>query len=75
MTAGIDMALTVTAEIAGEDYAQTVQLAIEYAPAPPFDSGTPDRARPEIVAAARKRLESLGAERWPLHSGSYRSAV
>jgi len=64
VTAGIDMALTVTAEIAGEDYAQTVQLAIEYAPAPPFDSGTPDRARPEIVAAARKRLESLGAERW-----------
>jgi cyclohexyl-isocyanide hydratase len=64
VTAGIDMALTVTAEIAGEDYAQTVQLAIEYAPAPPFDSGTPDRARPEIVAAARKRLESLGADRW-----------
>jgi cyclohexyl-isocyanide hydratase len=64
VTAGIDMALTVTAQIAGEDYAQTVQLAIEYAPAPPFDSGTPDRARPEIVAAARKRLESLGAERW-----------
>jgi len=64
VTAGIDMALTVTAEIAGEDYAQTVQLAIEYAPAPPFDSGTPDCARPEIVAAARKRLESLGAGRW-----------
>lgn len=63
VTAGIDMALTVIAEIAGEDYAQTVQLAIEYAPAPPFDSGTPDRARPEIVAAARKRIESLAAER------------
>jgi cyclohexyl-isocyanide hydratase len=64
VTAGIDMALTVMAEVAGEDYAQTVQLGIEYAPAPPFDSGTPDRARPEIVAIARKRLESLGAERW-----------
>jgi transcriptional regulator GlxA family with amidase domain len=64
VTAGIDMALTVIAEIAGEDFAQTVQLAIEYAPAPPFDSGTPERARPEIVAIARKRLESLGAERW-----------
>jgi len=64
VTAGIDMALTVLAEIAGEDYAQTVQLAIEYAPAPPFDSGTPDCARPEIVAAARNRLESLGAGRW-----------
>ena len=64
VTAGIDMALTVIAEIAGADYAQTVQLAIEYAPAPPFDSGMPDSARPEIVAAARKRLESLGGERW-----------
>src|SRR5580658_10533565 len=52
VTAGIDMALTVMAEVAGEDYAQTVQLGIEYAPAPPFDSGTPDRARPEIVAIA-----------------------
>ena len=64
VTAGIDMALTVTAEIAGEDYAQSLQLAIEYAPAPPFDSGTPDRARPEILAAARKRLDSLAPERW-----------
>jgi len=64
VTAGIDMALTVMAEIAGEDYAQTVQLGIEYAPAPPFDSGTPECARPEIVAAARQRLESFGAERW-----------
>ncbi|MGH9625372.1 MAG: DJ-1/PfpI family protein, partial [Bryobacteraceae bacterium] len=47
VTAGIDMALTVMAEIAGADYAQTVQLAIEYAPAPPYDSGRPERARPE----------------------------
>jgi cyclohexyl-isocyanide hydratase len=53
VTAGIDMALTVMAEIAGVDFAQTVQLAIEYAPAPPFDSGRPERARPEIVETAR----------------------
>jgi cyclohexyl-isocyanide hydratase len=53
----------VMAEIAGADYAQTVQLAIEYAPAPPFDSGRPERARPEIVAAARKRLDANHAER------------
>ena len=59
VTAGIDMALAVMAEIAGADYAQTVQLAIEYAPDPPFDSGRPERARPEIVAAARKRLDSM----------------
>jgi len=38
VTAGIDFALTVMAEIAGDDYAQLVQLSIEYAPAPPFNS-------------------------------------
>jgi cyclohexyl-isocyanide hydratase len=62
VTAGIDMALTVMAEIAGIDYAQTVQLALEYAPEPPFDSGRPERARPEIVAAAQKRLDVIRAE-------------
>lgn len=59
VTAGIDMALTVVAEIAGADYAQTVQLGIEYAPMPPFDSGRPERARPEILAIARKRSDSV----------------
>jgi cyclohexyl-isocyanide hydratase len=63
VTAGIDMALTVFAEIAGEDLAQTVQLAIEYAPMPPFDSGRLENARPEIIAAARKRSDDLRAER------------
>jgi putative intracellular protease/amidase len=58
VTAGIDMALTVVGEIAGADFAEVVQLAIEYAPAPPFDAGRPERARPQIVAAARRRLES-----------------
>jgi cyclohexyl-isocyanide hydratase len=57
------MALTVMAEIAGMEYAQTVQLAIEYAPAPPFDSGRPERARPEVVAAAEKRLNSIRGDR------------
>jgi cyclohexyl-isocyanide hydratase len=63
VTAGIDMALTVLAEIAGADYAQAVQLGIEYAPRPPFDSGRPETARPEILAAARKRSEAVRAER------------
>ncbi len=63
VTAGIDMALTVLAEIAGADYAQTVQLTIEYAPEPPFDCGRPELARPEIVAAAQKRLDAMRAER------------
>src|ERR1700722_4690576 len=63
VTAGIDMALAVMAQIAGVDYAQTVQLAMEYAPEPPFDCGRPERARPDILVAARKRLDSIGAER------------
>jgi transcriptional regulator GlxA family with amidase domain len=63
VTAGIDMALTVVAESAGADYAQTVQLGIEYAPMPPFDCGRPERARPEIVAAASRRLDAMREER------------
>lgn len=51
VTAGIDFALTVVAEIAGADVAQTIQLAIEYDPAPPFDSGSPERA-PDGVRSA-----------------------
>jgi cyclohexyl-isocyanide hydratase len=63
VTAGIDMALSVMADIAGADYAQAVQLALEYAPAPPFDCGRPERARPEIVAAALKRMDAVRAQR------------
>ena len=61
VTAGIDMALTVVAEVAGQHMAEAVQLAIEYAPAPPFDSGRPELARAEVLAAVRRRLDS----RWP----------
>ena len=63
VTAGIDMALTVMAEIAGADYAQTAQLAIEYAPLPPFVCGRPELARQEIVAAARTRLDAIREDR------------
>ncbi|MGC1520099.1 MAG: DJ-1/PfpI family protein [Steroidobacteraceae bacterium] len=63
VTAGIDMALAVMAEIAGVNYAEVVQLALEYSPEPPFDSGRPERARPEVVAAALKRLDSIRVER------------
>ncbi|MBS0581011.1 MAG: DJ-1/PfpI family protein [Proteobacteria bacterium] len=61
VTAGIDMALTVLAEIAGRDFAESVQLGIEYAPQPPFASGHPEAARAPVVAAARGRLDSI----WP----------
>lgn len=55
VTAGIDFALTVVAEIAGAEYAQAVQLGIEYAPAPPFDAGRPESAPPEVLAAVERR--------------------
>lgn len=63
VTAGIDMALTVMAEVAGEDFAQAVELAMEYAPEPPFASGRPELARPEILATVRGRFERVFAER------------
>lgn len=71
VTAGIDMALSVMAQIAGADYAQIVQLAMEYAPEPPFDSGRPERARADIVAAALKRMDAISVER----SAAIRRAV
>ncbi len=63
VTAGIDMALQVTAEVAGRDYAETVQLALEYAPAPPFQSGRPELAREPVLKAARARMDSVRVER------------
>lgn len=50
VTAGIDFAFTVLAEIAGDDMAKTVQLGLEYAPAPPFDSGHPSTASADTRA-------------------------
>jgi len=43
VSAGIDMGLTLAARIAGDDFAQLLQLAIEYDPQPPFDAGSPDK--------------------------------
>ena len=63
VTAGIDFALAITAEIAGDDYAQSVQLSIEYAPAPPFNSGTPELAPPHILTATQQRYERVRGAR------------
>ena len=64
VTAGIDFALTVIAELAGVEAAQTIQLALEYAPAPPFASGTPDEAPAQIVERLKSRLDpTLAAKR------------
>lgn len=53
VTAGIDLALTIAAEIHGEPVARAIQLALEYAPEPPFDSGSPERASAGIIDSVR----------------------
>ena len=63
VTAGIDFALTLVGEMFGELVAQEVQLGIEYAPAPPFDAGSPDTAPAEVVAALRARGAAMRARR------------
>jgi len=53
VTAGIDFAFTLMAEIAGEEHARKIQLGLEYDPAPPFDAGAPEKASPEIHGAMK----------------------
>ena len=59
VTAGIDFALTLMAELRGADHARLVQLGNEYDPAPPFDAGSPERAGEALVARYRQRMERL----------------
>jgi len=54
VTAGIDMAIHLVAAELGPEVAQAIQLGIEYDPDPPFDSGSPEKAPPEIVALVRQ---------------------
>ena len=63
VTAGIDFALSVAAELAGPETAQAIQLQIEYAPAPPFDAGSPETAPSAVLARVRERNETLVARR------------
>jgi len=59
VSAGIDMALTLAARIAGDTVAQAIQLGIEYDPQPPFDAGSPRKAPAEIVELLRSRSRFL----------------
>lgn len=63
VTAGIDFALALTAAIRGEDHAKFVQLSLEYDPAPPFDSGSPDRAEPEVLERYHAMIARLAPGR------------
>jgi len=59
VSAGIDMALMLAAEIAGPELAHGIQLGIEYDPEPPFPGGLPATAPPEIVELVRARADEL----------------
>ena len=63
VTAGIDGALRLAAELRGEETAQTIQLYMAYAPEPPFNSGTPETAPPSILERARQSTASITAKR------------
>jgi putative intracellular protease/amidase len=60
VSAGIDMALTLAAKVAGDVVAQAIQLGIEYDPQPPFDSGAVSKAAPEIVEFLRAGVTDRG---------------
>ena len=63
ITAGIDFALTLAAELFDEDTAQLVQLQLEYAPAPPFDSGSPQTAPAAVLQEANQRTAQSRQQR------------
>jgi cyclohexyl-isocyanide hydratase len=63
VTSGIDFALQLAAMLEGEEVARQIQLQIEYEPEPPFDSGSPQKASKETLAAVQARLAKLGEER------------
>jgi cyclohexyl-isocyanide hydratase len=63
VTAGIDGALRLAAELRGEEVAQAIQLHMAYAPEPPFDSGTPEAAPSPILEQARRSVRTITVQR------------
>ncbi len=62
VTAGIDFAFTLMAEIAGAEFAKGLQLGLEYDPAPPFDAGSPDKAAPSALKRMTSFYENRGVQ-------------
>jgi len=63
VTSGIDGALRVAADLRGGEVAQGIQLAIAYAPEPPFNSGTPETAPPVVLERAKDAMRQITAQR------------
>ncbi len=62
VTAGIDFGLVLLAEPRGEQVAKMTQLMMEYDPVPPFDTGHPRSAGPELTAAALRMMGNMNEE-------------
>jgi cyclohexyl-isocyanide hydratase len=63
VTSGIDGALRVAADLRGDEVAQGIQLAIAYAPEPPFNSGTPQTAPPAVLKRAKEAMRQITEQR------------
>jgi cyclohexyl-isocyanide hydratase len=63
VTAGIDGALQVAARLRGDEVAQSIQLYMQYAPEPPFASGSPETAPAAIVEGARRAVKTITEQR------------
>jgi cyclohexyl-isocyanide hydratase len=63
VTSGIDGALYFAAQLRGDEVAKAIQLDMQYAPEPPFDSGTPETAPADLVDAVRHSFEDITARR------------
>ncbi|MEO8812782.1 MAG: DJ-1/PfpI family protein [Caulobacteraceae bacterium] len=63
VTAGIDFALALAAEIAGRETAEAIQLTLEYAPAPPFAAGRPETAPPQVLARVKALMARTAPDR------------
>jgi cyclohexyl-isocyanide hydratase len=59
VTAGIDFGLTIASILYGEEIAKITQLLIEYNPAPPFDTGSPEKAGAELVGKAMLFMQGM----------------
>ena len=63
VTAGIDGALRLAAELRGDEVAQAIQLHMAYAPEPPFNSGAPETAPPQILEQATRSVWTITVQR------------
>jgi cyclohexyl-isocyanide hydratase len=63
VTAGLDAALVLVSLLRGDAAAQEIQLAIEYAPNPVFQSGTPESAPKQVLQSFQKKYEPIGSAR------------